>query len=483
MTIINILLLITMWNIVMSKSPTHILWCGIVGFSGKSNFNKDKIIQLMMWNSFARGLDSTGIYSPKNKLIKKVEAAPMFLLKNKIIPDNMLMVHMRAATVGSKDLVDNAHPFKIGNITLLHNGTLINHWGILRKNRLTWADYNVDSQVICGAIDKQQNFNVLREIDGGAAFLINDDRKPNVLYVYRNNERPLFKGTFDGDMYISSIEEALKLIGCINIKSFKENVLYVIKDGAIIDKLSIIPKPFMEYNKIVHETFSSQHYFGTHLELRYKVNQKLSLNKLYLIEGFNNKDMELTITNDVGEIQLVNKHAFILDSNCITVGKIVESLVELTYKKQILCAADDILMVLEDYLDGRVKVRAIKTGIIFTCGKKHLSRIPKFKEDLLEEESKDNDLKDINFPEIEDLNIETDDLELNINEDNKDSILNEDELIDDLAKIEDKSLKLFNYAFNHSSKEDQNNLKEMYNDLDNCFEETSKKYIKNLENV
>ena len=56
--------------------------CGISGFSGKNTFNNDKIIQLMMWNAFERGMDATGVYSPKNKLLKTTDHAADFLTVN-----------------------------------------------------------------------------------------------------------------------------------------------------------------------------------------------------------------------------------------------------------------------------------------------------------------------------------------------------------------------------------------------------------------
>ena len=55
---------------IVNKQKTNRLYCGLIGFSGKTNFDKEKINLLMLWNSFERGKDATGIYTPKNGLVK-----------------------------------------------------------------------------------------------------------------------------------------------------------------------------------------------------------------------------------------------------------------------------------------------------------------------------------------------------------------------------------------------------------------------------
>lgn len=209
--------------------------CGLIGYSGKDPFDVDKIKVLMLWNGFERGVDSTGLYSPENGLSKSLLKSSKFLAnpkENIIKPDTLFIGHVRATTVGGTSL-KNAHPFKRGNYILAHNGTLKNHWNLLNKNDISFSDYMVDSDILCGIIAKNNSFNVLREIDGAAALLITDTDKSDVLYVYRNNERPLYKGYINGNMYISSIEDSLKYIGCINIKEFKETFMYTIKNGSI----------------------------------------------------------------------------------------------------------------------------------------------------------------------------------------------------------------------------------------------------------
>ncbi len=386
MTIINILLSVAIWNLLMSmvnKQKTNYLHCGIIGFSGKTNFDKNKITQLMMWNAFSRGTDATGIFSPKNGLVKTVDAAPHFLIKNPLKLDKILMAHVRAATVGNKDDPKNAHPFQSGNITLLHNGTLKNHWPIMRKNDLKWADHDVDSQVVCSVINKNQNFDVLKEIDGAAAMLINNKDTPEILYVYRNKERPLFKGTINGNMYISSIDKSLELIGAKNIKEFKENMLYKIKDGIILSKVEIINTPYVEPpipGANTHEVYPLAVYLNTWLMLDKNLDSMdLTQYENYLIEGFESRFTKFTVKNDKGEYVEVNKYDFYYNNEAITTGKYVKTTVPLTYGSGVnmknIAKVGDIFFVLDDKYTGSVQAKHFKTGQDYHIGKNFLSRL------------------------------------------------------------------------------------------------------------
>src|ERR1017187_8021224 len=183
--------------------------CGIVGYSSKDNFNLDKIKLLLTYNSLKRGEDALGIFSPINGLKKEaglpVELIPKFNLQE----DDYLIAHVRAHSSGGK-LDQHAHPFqhKIdiekyeGTITGVMNGTIENIWSLVRKHGLKSTDYSVDSDGLFAILAKNNSFSSLSEIKGGCAILINDSRFPNTLYVYRNADRPLFRGNIENSMYI-----------------------------------------------------------------------------------------------------------------------------------------------------------------------------------------------------------------------------------------------------------------------------------------
>lgn len=231
--------------------------CGIVAYSGKNPFNLDKIKLLMYWNSVERGKDSTGVFTPLNGVIKDSDKAEVFLKKNEIKPDTTFIGHLRAATVGAKTK-DNSHPFETGSLIGVHNGTLNNIWGVVVTNGLLSKDYDVDSHGLYAVLDKYKRGEtekvypkILSTIEGAMA-LVWWDKDEETLYVYRNDERPLFRGKIDGDIYISSIKESLDMIGCNSVKEFKEEYLYKIKNGEIFESRQNIPK-----FKAVPKTFNT----------------------------------------------------------------------------------------------------------------------------------------------------------------------------------------------------------------------------------
>lgn len=229
--------------------------CGLTGYSGPEPMDVAKMKILMYINSIERGGDATGIYSPINGLKKDTVGGWQFVTDGvvNIEPDNTFIGHVRAKTVGH-NIVSNAHPFMRDNCVLAHNGTLTNHYAILRDRGLPYNEYDVDSDIICGAIAKDGNFNVLSQLDGAAALLIHDRRNPKLLYVFRkggkydSQKRPLYKGYIGANLYISSVFESLVLIGCKSIKEFKEDYLYTISEGRIIGSPRKVKNNPLSYN-------------------------------------------------------------------------------------------------------------------------------------------------------------------------------------------------------------------------------------------
>jgi hypothetical protein len=222
--------------------------CGQLGYSSNDPFDVDKIKTLILWNSLERGIDATGLYSPLNGLKKRAIRGSEFITSSdpelEIIPDTVLMAHCRAKTVGVNCLA-NTHPFKRGNWLLQHNGTLKNYYDIRQKYKIPYLNFDVDSDILCEAINIEGDLTPLKEIDGPAAVIINNpDVDPLELIIFRNDERPLFKGYVGNSMYISSIKESLVLIKCINIKEFKKDRIYHVKNGVITKSYDIKNTPY-----------------------------------------------------------------------------------------------------------------------------------------------------------------------------------------------------------------------------------------------
>jgi len=205
--------------------------CGLTGFSGSSKFRPDKIKMLMLAN-MTRGVHATGMFV-NGEITKEADDAITFFASHELEADKIFIGHDRAATIGNKTNPKNAHPFQYGTTVGVHNGTLKNHWDLVKKNGKEWKDFDVDSQVLIWLLDKNKDFKVLQEFEGAAAIIWHDTDVPNRLYVFRNEDRPLFRGYRKEGMYISSIEDSLKLIGCERVQSFKTQYLYVIEDGEI----------------------------------------------------------------------------------------------------------------------------------------------------------------------------------------------------------------------------------------------------------
>jgi predicted glutamine amidotransferase len=240
--------------------------CGIVGFSGKnanSTFNKDKIKLLFFWNYKDRGKDSTGLWSPKNDVIKNTKSADKFWIEadENIKEDNLLIGHVRASTSGLVNN-NNAHPFKENWAVLCHNGTLTNHNTVATSYGLKFGDYSIDSQVIAKCLDMDKNSEIFEKIEGSFACLFSDHtnttKSAKKLYVVRNEERPLYYGFLDEGMYISSIEDSLKLIGCTDTKQFSVGIVYTISNGKITSEKEIKLKA----KSTTTQLFSSNDFVG-----------------------------------------------------------------------------------------------------------------------------------------------------------------------------------------------------------------------------
>ena len=155
---------------------------------------KDKTIFLqMLISDMFRGMDSTGTFAVNKhgnlKMVKDASPTPFFINKkeantyfNDFISDYHIVVgHNRKATMGAT-VSENAHPFIEGNICLVHNGTLQNHYKL--------ANRTVDSNAIAAHIEEHGYKSLLKNIEGAYA-LIWYNAAEKTLYFTRNAERPL----------------------------------------------------------------------------------------------------------------------------------------------------------------------------------------------------------------------------------------------------------------------------------------------------
>lgn len=237
-------------NLLTGFKRKNSLFCGLVGFSGTKPFDL-KLIKILLWhNSLTRGEDATGLFSPSNGVKKGVKKAKDFFNEPEFKDftlnkkdDNVLLGHVRKATVGNKDNPDSAHPWDFGDIVMMHNGTLekSNYESLASKYNI--KDYSVDSQVLGYAIQDNfrtgEPFKVLTEYVGAAATIVYHKEKDS-MFVYRDNERTLYRGYLnETELYISSIPEVLELMGCEDVELFEPYKVYQYKEGKLINCFTI----------------------------------------------------------------------------------------------------------------------------------------------------------------------------------------------------------------------------------------------------
>ena len=186
--------------------------CGIVGYIG-NNAIKNTITGLK--NLEYRGYDSSGIaYIKNNKKKKKKEVGRIDNLLTNLDYDgsvNIAIAHTRWATHGKANKI-NAHPHKVGKITLVHNGIIENY----EKLKEDLTDYSLisdtDTEVIAALIDKLYNkYNdmklvlskVTNLLKGSYALaIINDDIKDKMFAIRKDS--PLIVGYDNKSTIIAS---------------------------------------------------------------------------------------------------------------------------------------------------------------------------------------------------------------------------------------------------------------------------------------
>lgn len=174
--------------------------CGIVGFvelETKFAFSAKKVIPEALFANQVRGRDAVGLFGVHRRRndfvdwLKMAGTADSFLSWDqahkrffKDADDYYFMVgHNRAATIGKKDDPNAAHPHNVGNITLVHNGTL---------QKYPDKDKAIsDSFALAQLLDEEPDFEKARKEISGAYALVWHDKRDQSLNFIRNDARPL----------------------------------------------------------------------------------------------------------------------------------------------------------------------------------------------------------------------------------------------------------------------------------------------------
>ncbi len=190
--------------------------CGIVGYVGEQH--PIKILLDGLKCQEYRGYDSSGIVLQNNddcqiiKSVGKISNLEDKINNTKLIECNMGLAHTRWATHGEANEV-NAHPHKVGKVTLVHNGIIENAKELKDKLIDEGVKFSseTDTEVACALIsyyyDKEKDIKkaiekACSEIVGSYAFGILVEGLDKVYAIRKDS--PLILGIGKGEYFIAS---------------------------------------------------------------------------------------------------------------------------------------------------------------------------------------------------------------------------------------------------------------------------------------
>ena len=198
--------------------------CGIVGYVGEKR-PVDILISGLKALEY-RGYDSAGIALKNNndlqiiKSVGKIEKLEEKIKKSKLITANLGIAHTRWATHGEPN-ENNAHPHKVGDVTLVHNGIIENSSLIKEKliNEGISFKGETDTEVAAALINYYYDGDevmaiekAMKELKGSYAFGIVFSSSDK-LYAVRKGS-PLIIGLSDSGNFIAS--DIMAIIGYTN---------------------------------------------------------------------------------------------------------------------------------------------------------------------------------------------------------------------------------------------------------------------------
>jgi len=223
--------------------------CGIVGIintGNKKDINADDWFGYAMALNSLRGTDGSGIIvskEEKTEWMNSIETGAGIIRdlstsdKTSIRNASTVIGHCRAATAGTVT-EENTHPFSIGNIVGVQNGTL--EAGYEQADDYGEEDFNVDTEHLFYLIDKYGLDAAVQKVRGSMS-LVWIDTEENTLNFYRNGQRPMVWGTtLNGNIFFASDEKHLKGAAVAG------NVLIMNTMNTPIEKHITIPLDTME---------------------------------------------------------------------------------------------------------------------------------------------------------------------------------------------------------------------------------------------
>ena len=357
--------------------------CGIIGYNGKKNAIPILIEGLKKLEY--RGYDSSGIaYFIDNQIKIFKEKGRISELEKLLVDDKPTIGigHTRWATHGKPSKI-NAHPHRVGKVTLVHNG-IIENYNVL-KEELKKKGYQfqseTDTEVATALIDSlyQENDNkleILKEaknlLKGSYAFVIMFDDCKDTLYALREGSPLIVAKSKEGNLVASDIPAILE---------YTRDYYLLEQEIAVITKDDI--KFYLNYEEVKKDMLTFTHDIKTaskdgyqHFMLK-EIHEQPTLIKNYLDYYFNN----LELIPDISKYEKIYivacgsaYHAGLIGAYLIEkYGNIevkVEIASEFRYKKNFLTANSLVILVSQsgETADTIASLRLAKENKAYTLG-------------------------------------------------------------------------------------------------------------------
>jgi glucosamine--fructose-6-phosphate aminotransferase (isomerizing) len=196
--------------------------CGIVGYAGAREATG--VIMHGLRRLEYRGYDSAGvaILSGAQTQVLRCRgklAALEKLLAEKPPTGTLGIGHTRWATHG-RPSDENAHPHKVGSVSVVHNGIVENHAALRERLMAAGRSFSsqTDTEVIAHLVDEalaggartlaDAVRSALKQVEGSYAIAVISDLHPDV-FVAAKNASPLVVGIGEGEMFVASDAPAI----------------------------------------------------------------------------------------------------------------------------------------------------------------------------------------------------------------------------------------------------------------------------------
>jgi glucosamine--fructose-6-phosphate aminotransferase (isomerizing) len=196
--------------------------CGIVGYAGARDATSVLISGLRRLEY--RGYDSAGVAVLSGGQTQLLRCRGKLAALEKLVAEHpptgsVGIGHTRWATHG-RPSDENAHPQKVGSVSVVHNGIVENHASLRERLETSGRTFSsqTDTEVIAHLIDEALTGGAksladavrqaLRQVEGSYAIAVVSDLHPDTL-VGAKNASPLVVGAGDGERFLASDAPAI----------------------------------------------------------------------------------------------------------------------------------------------------------------------------------------------------------------------------------------------------------------------------------